>query len=373
MSELADADEHLANYKFQKGAHWDADNVRTLLQWIHISAINLDVMCEACTHYKRYIRRNAIISLVLSTLASTASLAQLNLNETENPGLSKALQVLFTIMAAIVAVSAGYIKIYQIQEKLEKAIKLQQEWTSFGSILSSELQLPLHLRKDALYLIIKHKDLYLELFKQQVEISSAIVAKVARRNGLDAHALSLSELFERVLDNEADRIGITTPNTPAPDTPPPDAPLPAIQRSLPRIASFTHSAKLGTPIFPRIEQQPENTIEPPPIRAEPASATSTSSHVRRAFQTVFHEMIIAKGKPKELEKVIQQRQRMSHLIMAIPSKRNIHTNASFYENKTEKHEPVSATLESCPRTPDDNDDTCSTDSVPSSRMIEIHT
>jgi hypothetical protein len=262
-------------------------------------------------------------------------------------------------MAAIVAVSAGYIKIYQIQEKLEKAIKLQQEWTSFGSILSSELQLPLHLRKDALYLIIKNKDLYLELFKQQVEISSAIVAKVARRNGLDAHALSLSELFERVLDNEADRIGITTPNTHTPDNT-----VPAIQRSLPRIASFSKSAKLATPIFPRIES--ENTIESPaPLRAEPASATSTSSHVRRAFQTVFQDMIL-KGKPKEVEPVLQQRQRMTNLIMAISSKRNIQTfTGSFYEPKPEKNEPMTA--ESLP-SPDD--DARSIDSA-SSRMIEI--
>jgi hypothetical protein len=69
-------DHEVENYHFEKGANWDVENVKTILQWIHIAAINLDVMTEANTHYKRYIRRNTIISLILSTLASTASLSQ---------------------------------------------------------------------------------------------------------------------------------------------------------------------------------------------------------------------------------------------------------------------------------------------------------
>jgi hypothetical protein len=194
------------NYSFEKGAHWDPENVKTILQWIHIAAINLDVMSEATMHYKRYIRRNTIISLILSTLASTASLSQFNVSESTT--LALALKIAFTAMTALITVSTGYIKVYQIQEKLEKAIKLQQEWTSFGSLLSGELQLPVHLRKDALYLIIKFKDTYNELFKQQIDISQKIIRRVAVRNGLEPYSLSLSELFERVLEGEAERMKI---------------------------------------------------------------------------------------------------------------------------------------------------------------------
>ena len=118
-------DQGVDNYSFEKGAHWDPENVKTILQWIHIAAINLDVMSEATMHYKRYIRRNTIISLILSTLASTASLSQFNVSETAT--LSLALKIAFTVMTALITISTGYIKVYQIQEKLEKAIKLQQE------------------------------------------------------------------------------------------------------------------------------------------------------------------------------------------------------------------------------------------------------
>ena len=53
---LENPEDSLANYKFVKGANWDSsENVRTLLQWIHISAIYLDVLIEAATHYRRVI------------------------------------------------------------------------------------------------------------------------------------------------------------------------------------------------------------------------------------------------------------------------------------------------------------------------------
>ena len=198
--------EEESGFKFERGANWTPENVRTILQWIHICSINLDVMCESAKHYKILLRRNTILGLVLSTLASTASLSQFNITEENFPGISTALKVLFTVFSVIVAVSTGFIKVYQVQEKLEKSIKLQQEWTAFGSMLSSELQLPLTLRKDALYLIVKYKDTYTELFKQQVDVSRKILARVAKRNGVEPHALSLSELFERVLDTEATRV-----------------------------------------------------------------------------------------------------------------------------------------------------------------------
>jgi hypothetical protein len=212
-------DEELADLsRFRKGEHWTADNVRTILQWIHVSAINLDILQEATIHYKKVLRRNTVLSLILSTLASTTSLSQYSLNDETNGILVGILKGAFAFLSGIVAISAGYVKVYQIQEKLEKAIKLQQEWMSFGSVLSSELQLPLHLRKDALYIIIKYKDIYNELIKQQVDISRRIMEIVAVRNGVEPHALSMSEMFERLLDTEATRVGIViadAPPTPA--------------------------------------------------------------------------------------------------------------------------------------------------------------
>lgn len=212
-------DEELADSsRFRKGEHWTADNVRTILQWVHVSAINLDILQEATIHYKKVLRRNTVLSLILSTLASTTSLSQYSLNGETHAILVGILKGVFALLSAVVAISAGYVKVYQIQEKLEKAIKLQQEWMAFGSVLSSELQLPLNLRKDALYIIIRYKDIYNDLIKQQVDISRRIMEIVAVRNGVEPQALSMSELFERLLDTEATRVGIVisdAPPTPA--------------------------------------------------------------------------------------------------------------------------------------------------------------
>jgi hypothetical protein len=206
---MENPEESLANYKFVKGANWDAsENVRTLLQWIHISAIYLDVLIEAASHYRKVIRRHTVMNLILSTLASTVSLSQFNLNETSHPELSLSLKILFSVSSVILALSAGFLKVYQIQEKLEKSLQLQQDWTAFGSKITSELQLPVPLRKDALYMLVKMKETYSNLVKQQVNVSKRIVRRVAATNGIKSEELSLSDLFERILKGEAQRIAI---------------------------------------------------------------------------------------------------------------------------------------------------------------------
>jgi hypothetical protein len=208
-STAPDSDDQLANYKFVKGANWDSDNVRTLLQWIHISAIYLDVLIFATEYYRRIIRRHTILNLILSTLASTVSLSQFNIAEADYPQITIMLKILFSTSTIIIALSAGFIKVYQIQERLEKSLQLQQEWTTFGSKITSEMQLPVNLRTDALYVIIKLKEVYSNLVKQQSHISRKFINRVAKSNGIDAKDLTLSDLFERILRSEAERINIT--------------------------------------------------------------------------------------------------------------------------------------------------------------------
>ena len=196
----------LANYEFKTGANWTQENVQTLMQWVHISAIYLEIMSEATQHYKNVLRRNSVLNLILSTLAGTASLSQFSINENTNPTLTLLLKGFFTIMSFIISISVGYLKIYQIQEKMETTIRLQQEWTVFGTKITSEMQLPENLRKDALFLIIRMKETYFELIKSQVEISKKIMRRVAYRNGLNVGDLGLSEIFERVVKGEALRL-----------------------------------------------------------------------------------------------------------------------------------------------------------------------
>jgi hypothetical protein len=288
-------DNESENFDFKKGANWEPENVKTILQWIHISAINLDVMTEASFHYKTILRRNTIISLILSTLASTASLSQFNISEQTQPELSMVLKGFFTFMSIIIAISTGYLKVYQVHEKLEKAIKLQQEWTSFGSSLTSELQLPVHLRKDALYLIIKFKQTYTDLFKQQIDISQRIVSRVAVRNGLQPYDLTLSELFEKILNTEAHRLDTEYSE----------------KAEQYRISNI--KGDLTPPISFQIKQkQNENNLK---------------------LNTVE---VVTKLMKKEQPKVIQQRQKTSEYIKNIPSKRNLMENTSSFPQNRQK-------------------------------------
>ena len=196
----------LSNYEFKTGANWNPENVQTLMQWVHVGAIYLEIMTEATSYYKAMLRKHSVLNLIMSTLSGTASLSQFSINENNNPMLNTLLKIFFTIMTFIISISVGYLKIYQIQEKMEQTIRLQQEWAVFGSKITSEIQLPESLRKDALFLIIKLKETYLELIKSQVEVSKKITYQVARRNGLDIGDLSLSEMFERAIKGEALRL-----------------------------------------------------------------------------------------------------------------------------------------------------------------------
>ena len=196
----------LSNYEFKTGANWNPENVQTLMQWVHVGAIYLEIMTEATSYYKAMLRKHSVLNLIMSTLSGTASLSQFSINENNNPTLNMLLKIFFTVMTFIISISVGYLKIYQIQEKMEQTIRLQQEWAVFGSKITSEIQLPESLRKDALFLIIKLKETYLELIKSQVEVSKKITYRVARRNGLDIGDLTLSEMFERAIKGEALRL-----------------------------------------------------------------------------------------------------------------------------------------------------------------------
>jgi hypothetical protein len=65
-------------------------------------------------------------------------------------------------------------KINQVQETLEEFIKIKQQWVFFTTIIFSEFQLPIHLRQDALYLIWKYKNQYLDLLKIDLDIPASL-------------------------------------------------------------------------------------------------------------------------------------------------------------------------------------------------------
>ncbi len=207
QSQQKGTDEDLAYYESRRGQGWeDPNNMKILTEWIHYAAVYLDILSEATEGYKKTLRMNTIINLIVSTLASTISVSTFNTNEEDSPKTALALKIVFTVLTFTLTIAAGYIKVYQIQEKLENSLRLKQEWALFGSKISSEMQLPLILRKNAIFLISTMKGTYLDLVKSDMGIKKDIIRRMAARSGLAEGDLTLSELFERIIKNEIYRI-----------------------------------------------------------------------------------------------------------------------------------------------------------------------
>jgi len=161
------------------GTNWTKSNLSVLFEWVTIAAYNIRSLELAIEHYRRKIRINTILGLVLSTLSGTIASAQAGFPNSVSINLTIILNSLFVIMSFTIAITTGYIKIYQIQENLELNIKAKQDWISFSADIASELQLPVELRKDALWMIIKNKGIYLDLLKTNLEIP-AFISKQAQ-------------------------------------------------------------------------------------------------------------------------------------------------------------------------------------------------
>lgn len=184
------------------GTNWSEENFSTILDWICIAAFYIESLEKSIIHYRNIIRNNVVLGLVLSTGSGTIGIAQYGLNN--NSSLSYVLNSLFTVMSFTIAICSGTIKIYQIQERLENFIKIKHEWIVFSTSLATELQLPVELRKDALYVIIKNKNKYLDLLKIDDEIPDFIKEKVKKsfksnQNFTNLQTFDLSSLADIIL------------------------------------------------------------------------------------------------------------------------------------------------------------------------------
>jgi hypothetical protein len=167
-----------ADLQKQFGSHWTKGNVTTLQEWINIAAYNIQILTYAAQHNQRLLRNNIILGLLLSTASGTISAARFGL--TSSPTTDLVLNSLFTLMSFVVAIFTGCLKIYSIQENLEGFIKIKQDWTVFCTAIASELQLPVTLRHDALYIIMKHKVKYLDLLKSNPEVPAFCIERVKK-------------------------------------------------------------------------------------------------------------------------------------------------------------------------------------------------
>jgi hypothetical protein len=201
------------------GTNWTKSNVSVLFEWVTIAAYNIRCLELAIAHYRRKIRANTILGLVLSTLSGTIATAQAGFPNSVGVNLTIILNTIFIVMSFSIAIMTGYIKIYQIQENLELNIKAKQDWISFSADIASELQLPIELRKDALWMIIKNKNIYLDLLKTNLEIPVCITRqaqkdlKTETKLNMDVSSLprilmdiAIQEMRDISIDVKEDRI-----------------------------------------------------------------------------------------------------------------------------------------------------------------------
>lgn len=160
----------------KKDLHWTPNNIMTLLSWIAIATFNIDCLELAIIRYRNWMRQHVILGLVLSTTAGTLSVTQFG--SIKSQGINFILNFFFTIFTFAVAISTGCIKVYQVQERLEKFITVKQEWIVFVTKIATQFQLHIDLRKDALDLINSNKDKYLDLLKIDNEIPDFIKKQV---------------------------------------------------------------------------------------------------------------------------------------------------------------------------------------------------
>ena len=176
------------------GTNWYIWNAMTLNQWVETGSNNIELLETAIQDRRTWLRRNALLGIILSTMSGTISASQINAPSYE-------VVVLFTVLSFFVAFSAGLIKVYQIQESLEKYIDIKQQWIGFTTLIISELQLPVNLRQDATYLIWKHKGQYMELLKTDIEVPKYL------RNKAESHiAKHIPSAINTTLPNVIRRI-----------------------------------------------------------------------------------------------------------------------------------------------------------------------
>lgn len=178
MNESPDAHEVLGDLKLQYGTNWTKTNVTTLFEWLSISAYYMYCLDASAKHYRRILRVNSIVSLLLSTLSGVLAVTYFRQSFEEHVYI--VFEVIFIVSSFSVAFSTGFMSIYNITNRLEESINRKQEWTTFSTAIASELQLPIQLRRDALYIIMKNKKAYLDLLKQNIHVPSFIEKKALK-------------------------------------------------------------------------------------------------------------------------------------------------------------------------------------------------
>jgi hypothetical protein len=174
----------------------------TFGNWINVSAYKIECLDLAIKTFRSRLQVFILLSLILSTLSGTVSVAQFG---SYSSSLKLFLNSALTISSFIVALLTGAVKTLKLQETLEEYIHLKQRWVSLSAKISNEIYLPKRLRRNAEDLICENKGLFLDLLKIDIAVPAYMTILAAKHidKGDDIES-QYYKYKENIMKNEKD-------------------------------------------------------------------------------------------------------------------------------------------------------------------------
>ena len=153
--------------------NWCKDDIVTIISWVAIGRRKTREMELIVEHNRLFMRTVTFYNLIFSTASGTVGVATI-----ENAALAKETRfwcnVAVVLASYMITMLTGALKICQVQENLELAIKYKQDWIGFAAEIASEIQLPDAYRRESQFVINKNRAKYLELLKLDIEVPKSV-------------------------------------------------------------------------------------------------------------------------------------------------------------------------------------------------------
>lgn len=161
----------------QAGNVWNKEDVITIISWVAIGRKKIREMELIVDHNRYFMRQVTFYNLIFSSASGTVGVATI-----ENASLADSTRfwcnVAVVMASFLITLCTGALKICQVQENLELAIKYKQDWISFAAEIASEIQLPDKYRRESQFVINKNRAKYLELLKLDIEVPKIVTRKM---------------------------------------------------------------------------------------------------------------------------------------------------------------------------------------------------
>ena len=153
--------------------NWCKDDIVTIISWVAIGRRKIREMELIVEHNRLFMRTVTFYNLIFSTASGTVGVATI-----ENAALAKETRfwcnVAVVLASYMITMLTGALKICQVQENLELAIKYKQDWIGFAAEIASEIQLPDAYRRESQFVINKNRAKYVELLKLDIEVPKSV-------------------------------------------------------------------------------------------------------------------------------------------------------------------------------------------------------